>query len=394
MKTSTQRQRRRITRPVIHFRAASVSGIRVGTMPGQTWSCRRCWRARPFESESRSSEAASRVCRRPGSCRRRTTSRCSSADRRTGGHSNTVIVDSPAGGPGRHRLHRLQRGDLSQPHRTLRASRRADRSRRTCRSPYRSMADGSNIPAAGLGGLFAQPRNLVRPRFWSMLRDLCVSTARRRGDSPRPRPPAPPSATISRPARLRGGIPRRPSPADGGRDLVGARRRDPRLSGRAPSSASSTITVCSNFAAGRQWRTVVGGSRAYVERLTRALRGADQARRAASRRSGRAARRRSTSATSGGTVQRFDHVVIATHADQALAMLDAPSAAERRLLGAFRYSRNTRGAALRPEPDAATPGGLVELELSRQRRRTARRQPSTYWMNRLQATRRRKPPLS
>ncbi len=33
-------------------------------------------------------------------------------------------------------------------------------------------------------------------------------------------------------------------------------------------------------------------------------------------------------------------MVIASHADQALAMLSDPSIAERDLLGAFRYSRN------------------------------------------------------
>ena len=41
-----------------------------------------------------------------------------------------------------------------------------------------------------------------------------------------------------------------------------------------------------------------------------------------------------------GAVDRFDHVVIGAHADQALAMLEQPTADERRLLGAFRYSRN------------------------------------------------------
>ena len=39
--------------------------------------------------------------------------------------------------------------------------------------------------------------------------------------------------------------------------------------------------------------------------------------------------------------KRFDDVVIAAHADQALAMLDEPTPEERRVLGAFRYSRNT-----------------------------------------------------
>ena len=39
--------------------------------------------------------------------------------------------------------------------------------------------------------------------------------------------------------------------------------------------------------------------------------------------------------------ERFDEVVLACHADQALRLLDDPSPAERRLLGAFPYAANT-----------------------------------------------------
>jgi predicted NAD/FAD-binding protein len=42
----------------------------------------------------------------------------------------------------------------------------------------------------------------------------------------------------------------------------------------------------------------------------------------------------------GGELQRFDAVVIATHPDQALSLLCDPTTAERRVLGAFEYSRN------------------------------------------------------
>jgi predicted NAD/FAD-binding protein len=41
-----------------------------------------------------------------------------------------------------------------------------------------------------------------------------------------------------------------------------------------------------------------------------------------------------------GTSETFDHVVMASHADETLAILDDPSPRERRLLGSFRYSRN------------------------------------------------------
>ena len=58
-----------------------------------------------------------------------------------------------------------------------------------------------------------------------------------------------------------------------------------------------------------------------------------------------------------GGVDRFDQVVIATHADQALAMLAEPTADERRLLGAFRYAPNHAvlhsDAALMPRRRAA-----------------------------------------
>jgi predicted NAD/FAD-binding protein len=41
-----------------------------------------------------------------------------------------------------------------------------------------------------------------------------------------------------------------------------------------------------------------------------------------------------------GRTERFDRVVLAVHSDQALALLGAPSAAERRVLSAIRYQPN------------------------------------------------------
>jgi predicted NAD/FAD-binding protein len=45
-------------------------------------------------------------------------------------------------------------------------------------------------------------------------------------------------------------------------------------------------------------------------------------------------------ATEDGETRRFDRVVLATHADQALRLLADPGEDERRALSAFRYSRN------------------------------------------------------
>jgi predicted NAD/FAD-binding protein len=94
-----------------------------------------------------------------------------------------------------------------------------------------------------------------------------------------------------------------------------------------------------------RWRTVVGGSREYVTRMLE---------RVADRRIGIGAaqiiRERDgvTVVDTSGQRQRFDGVVIATHADQALRLLADPDAAESALLGAFEYTPNT--AVLHSDP--------------------------------------------
>ncbi len=87
-----------------------------------------------------------------------------------------------------------------------------------------------------------------------------------------------------------------------------------------------------------RWRTITGGSRRYVEALTRPW---------------QESLRLSTAVTSvsrhtdhvvvsarGCEPERFDAVVIATHSDQALALLADPSERERELLEAVPYQRN------------------------------------------------------
>lgn len=87
-----------------------------------------------------------------------------------------------------------------------------------------------------------------------------------------------------------------------------------------------------------EWRTVRGGSRQYVEKLTAAY--ADRVKLNAGavsvRRDGNGAWVRDAN----GETQHFDQVVIAAHSDEALAMLDDASAQERRLLSALRYTKN------------------------------------------------------
>jgi predicted NAD/FAD-binding protein len=85
------------------------------------------------------------------------------------------------------------------------------------------------------------------------------------------------------------------------------------------------------------WRTIVDGSWRYVEALTRPFR--DRVRVSCPVRS---IRRRvdRVEVTSPGGTETFDHVVIACHSDQALAILADASERERDILGAFPYQRN------------------------------------------------------
>lgn len=86
------------------------------------------------------------------------------------------------------------------------------------------------------------------------------------------------------------------------------------------------------------WRTVSGGSREYARRLVAPFRDRIRLSTPVHR-----VRRDATGVTitSGtGDTDRFDHVFFACHSDQALAMLEDPSPAEREILGAFPYQAN------------------------------------------------------
>lgn len=88
-----------------------------------------------------------------------------------------------------------------------------------------------------------------------------------------------------------------------------------------------------------RWHTIVGGSRRYVDALVARLRATG---RFALRLSTPVARieRHAGITVCAGDEQRFDRVIVATHADTALGLIAEPSADEQRVLGAFRYSRN------------------------------------------------------
>jgi hypothetical protein len=86
------------------------------------------------------------------------------------------------------------------------------------------------------------------------------------------------------------------------------------------------------------WHTVVGGSRRYVEALLALLHGSGRFTLRLSSPVKRIARSTSVTITTDRD-ERFDRVVIATHADTALSLIE-PTADERRVLGAITYSTN------------------------------------------------------
>jgi predicted NAD/FAD-binding protein len=132
-----------------------------------------------------------------------------------------------------------------------------------------------------------------------------------------------------------------------------------------------------------RWRTVTGGSRSYVERLRRDM--------SAHIRTGStvlAVHRLPTGvrlAATSGRWSSYDHVVFAMHADDTLRLLGADAtAAERRILGAFRYQANRavlhRDVALMPRRRGAWSSWNYLGKGQADDAKVA----VTYWMNRLQ----------
>ncbi len=130
------------------------------------------------------------------------------------------------------------------------------------------------------------------------------------------------------------------------------------------------------------WRTVRGGAREYVARLVSGISGGchtSQPVQSVRRRSGGGVELEGAD----GPLGRFDHAVVATHADQALAMLRGVDAPLEETLSAFRYQRNT--AWLHNDPAWMPQRRTLWASWNyRGGDGPAATGTVTYWMNRLQ----------
>jgi predicted NAD/FAD-binding protein len=238
-------------------------------------------------------------------------------------------------------------------------------------------------------GFLAQPANALRIDTWRMLRDFrrfCL-------DAPR--------LVASGSRESLGGYLRRSGYGEAFRsDLllpISAAIWSASLDGVEDFPAANLVGFLLNhdilqLGSRPRWRTVTGGSREYVRRLSEDLGGASRTSRpvAAVRRSEDAV----TVLDAAGGRERFDAVVFGTHTDDALRMLGPDAtAAEREVLGAIRYQRNEAVLHRDPSLMPVRRGAWASWNYLADGATDDRSRPVclTYWMNRLQGLRTRRP---
>jgi len=195
--------------------------------------------------------------------------------------------------------------------------------------------------SAGVGGVFAQRSNLLRPAFWNMLGEIVrfnrLATALARDGGPGKGAGLDDSIGDFLDAHRF---------STGFRDwyflpMVGSLWSCPTEQMlRFP--AATMVRFCADHGLlqvrGRpQWYTVRGGASSYVDKMLDAI---PDARRATPVKSVKRLPIGGAEVATAQGSERFDAVVLACHSDQALALLADPSDDERAVLGAMRWQRN------------------------------------------------------
>ena len=272
-------------------------------------------------------------------------------DGRAGGHANTVDARRPGA---RHRLPRPQRAQLPAPRPAIRASSASRRTPRRCRSRSAAAAAGSSTRAGGRSRSRGTPRARGSSRCSGRSAAGC---GRRRAASDESQS----LARVPRRARLLGALPPPlPRAADVGALVDGARPR-----ARVPGGVRDPLLRQPRHARLRALqagaRSRAGAGRTSTRSPTR-LGAAAAARDAASARSG--ARADGVELRIGDGVERFDRVVIATHADEALALLEDPTRRRAARARRVRATRRTRRSSTPTRASSRARGArtrLVEL---------------------------------
>jgi predicted NAD/FAD-binding protein len=266
------------------------------------------------------------------------------ADHRLGGHAHTHLVERPAGGTVGIDTGFIVHNERTYPQ-LLRLFRELEVATQDCEMSMSVRCEGCGLEYAGarsLRGLFADPRNLFRPGYLRMLGEVTrfhrdaravLATADESGDGP--------SDDLTLGQFLAAGGYSRFFVDHFMMPLVSAVwSTAPGLSAQQP--ARNLFQFFDNHGmlsvgGSPSWRTVVGGSRGYVDRVAQQLSSVRVC----------TPVRTITRGSDGIEIRddadrphQVDRVVIATHPDAALGMLADPSPAQKEILGAFTYSRN------------------------------------------------------
>jgi uncharacterized protein len=304
---------------------------------------------------------------------------------RVGGHTHTVRVPEPAGGEQAIDTGFIVFNDRNYPNFEALLGELGVASQPSRMSMSVSDGRGGFEFSGTPWGLFARPAHLLSPTFIRMLRDwrrfnrLAPGLIGMNGTAPSL------GAWLEREAFSRQFIERLIVP-----QASAVWSADPAQMWSFPASFMAEFFDNHGMYSLRDrphWRTVEGGSSAYIEPLTAPWR--DRIRTAAPVRRIERLPGEVRIEADGCETESFDRVVIATHSDQALAMLGAPSAAEREVLGAIPYQPNEAvlhtDASLMPRRRAAWSSWNFHLT-----EEPAERTTVTYWMNNLQRLRTRR----
>ena len=258
-------------------------------------------------------------------------------DDRLGGHANTQLFEID-GAELAADTGFLVYNDLNYPNLSA-LFRYLDIDTKASDMSFAASLDGGGFEYSGssLGGMMAQKSNLLRRRFWTMFRDIL----RFYRDAPR---------AVADPATANlslGDFLERENYSTSFRDdhllPMGAAIWSMSRRGMLDFPLAVFVRFCANHGllklSGRPlWRTVVGGSMHYVERLADAISGEVRLNTGVARINRTARGVHITDRQ--GNAEEFDAVVVATHADQALKLLGDASYHERKLLGDIGYQRN------------------------------------------------------